>query len=103
LFACYSSQNGTSIGGHIQDGGVNNIGSLYVSTETASFQRVSVGSYIMNGGELHTSYIGVGAEGSGTFEQNAGDVTITLTAPGTGRLWVGAAGHTRSPDISLSA
>jgi hypothetical protein len=89
LFACYSSQNGTSIGGHIQDGGVNNIGSLYVSTETASFQRVSVGSYIMNGGELHTSYIGVGAEGSGTFEQNAGDVTITLTAPGTGRLWVG--------------
>jgi hypothetical protein len=77
-----TSAYGTSVGRHIQDGGVNNIGSLYISTETADDQRVSVGSYIMNGGELHTSYIGVGAEGSGTFEQNAGHVSITPSFTG---------------------
>jgi hypothetical protein len=89
LGAYASSDYGVASGGHIQDGGINNIGSLEVGSYTADPRRVSVGTYVMNAGEINSSYLVIASIGLGTFEQNGGTVTVSPSSYYHGIFYVG--------------
>src|SRR5262245_977725 len=84
---------GIATGAHVQDGGINYIGDLYVGGETADQNRIPKGSYVLNGGKLNVGLLEVAGIGFGTFEQNGGSVNASATWLGGAEVRIGGQQH----------